>query len=191
MIKNNDTHLRDDELLATADGESLSAEKKRHVESCTACTNEIAGLRQALSHLRETPEPSLSPRLRRDLVQTYRSKRLKRRPFRGILSWRIPVYQAACLMAGAILAWEIVTPRPEASHQRAELLEELPAFTAAMPEFAIEQYSIDTRVGVSSRSNPSRRHAPDEPGSRRETAGWLAPSTEQTLEIDSCDVEGG
>jgi hypothetical protein len=191
MIRNSDSHLRDEELLAAADGESLSAEQKRHVETCVVCTNEIAGLRQALSHLREAPEPNLPPRLRRDLLQTYRSRRLKRRPFRRILSWRMPVYQAACLMVGAILVWEVVIPRREVLHQRAELLEELPAFTAALPEFAVEQYSIDPGRGVLFSSRPSHQRSPGKAGSSPKTAGWPVPSMGEPPEIDSCDVDTG
>jgi hypothetical protein len=190
MTTNDDTHLNDDELRAAAEGESLPEGLQRHADSCALCASQIAAAQQTFSLLRGTPEPSLSHRLRRDLLQTYRSKRLRRRPMRRLLSLRIPVYQAACLMAGAILAWELVTPRPEASQHREELLKELPGFTAAMTEFGGTEYGVDAWAGIAPRSKPSNGTPPNVAKLKQETIRWERPSGEDTPGVDSCAWKG-
>jgi hypothetical protein len=191
MTIHDDSHLNDNELRAAAEGESLPEGLQRHADSCALCASQIAAIQQTFSLLRGTPEPSLSHRLRRHLLQTYRLKRLKKRPMRRLLSLRIPVYQAACLMAGAILAWELVTPRPEASQHREELLKELPGFTAAMTEFGGTEYGIDAWAGLAPRLKPANGTRPNVANSKQETVRWERPSGENTPGVDSCDVEGG
>ena len=191
MITNDDAHLPEDELIAAAEGRALSADVQRHIDSCAACTREVLHMRQTVSLLKEAPSPSLSPALRRDLVRLYRSRRLKRRPFWSVLSWKIPVYQAACLVAGAILAWEVVTPHSEARGQHTELLEELPTFTAAMSELMVGQYWVDANVPEASASRRQDRPVSGEVGPGRDQPAQLSPSREQTPHVDSCDVQAG
>ena len=188
MITNDDIHLPEDELIAAAEGESLSVDAERHIASCASCSRLIMDVQQALSLLKHAPAPSLSNGLRRDLMQTYRSKHHKCMPLQRVLSWRIPVYQAACLVAGAILAWQVFTSNPQASHQHVELLAELPAFTAAMSELTTGQYYGEVREEVTTNAHSQHRPVLNETGSRQAPAEWISPSSRQTPGVDSCDA---
>ena len=122
-------HLTEDQLLAAAEGEALAASVKDHLADCERCRGDVNRMQAALAAIRAAPESRLSPELRERLVQLFERKRSRRRLLPRILTWRMPVYQAAGLAAAAVILWSLVAglrPRPERATMQAS-----PAFHTA------------------------------------------------------------
>jgi anti-sigma factor RsiW len=123
-------HLTEDQLLAAAEGEALAASVRDHLADCERCTRDVTRMQAAVAAIRAAPQPRLSAELRQDLVQRFERKRGRRRLLPGILTWRMPVYQAAGLAAAAVILWSLFAgPRPRV--ERTALREAGPAFHAA------------------------------------------------------------
>jgi anti-sigma factor RsiW len=123
-------HLTENQLLAAAEGEPLTPSAKDHLAGCERCSGDLSRMQAALAALRATPEPRLSAELRERLVQRFERRRSWRWLLPRVLTWRMPVYQAAGLAAAAVVLWSLVAaprPRPE----RAASMEASPAFHAA------------------------------------------------------------
>ncbi len=109
-------HLTEDQLLAAAEGGALTPPAKHHLAGCERCSGDVSRLQATLAAIRATPEPQLPADLRERLVGRLERRRSWRWLLPRIVTWRMPVYQAAGLAAAAVVLWSLVAaprPRPE------------------------------------------------------------------------------
>ena len=94
--------------MAAGDAAAL----ERHLNTCAACREMVAGRRAVDSLLDLWEAPEVSPAFNRQLYQRIQHETSRRdrvwQPFRWLMTWRgIPAAAAACLVAAGL----IVTPR--------------------------------------------------------------------------------
>jgi anti-sigma factor RsiW len=130
-------HLTEDQLLAAAEGEALAAPAPDHLEACERCRADVRRLRVALEAVRSAPEPFLPGDLRGRLMDRFERRKAIRWALPRILTWRIPLYQAAGLAAAAVLLWSLLTP-PSPRTIRVRGAMGAPAFHAAQSELVGE-----------------------------------------------------
>ena len=129
-MTSHEKHLTDDQLLSAAEGEALPRSLENHLKRCARCRAEADELRAPLKSIVETPAPTLTPELRERLISRYERRRAWRRVLPRILTWRVPLYQAAGLAAAAVVLWSLLAgPAPQA--RRAAAKTAPPAFHAA------------------------------------------------------------
>lgn len=115
-MQSHEEHLTDDQLLSAAEGHDLPRTSLDHLASCIRCRTELNKLRTPIRAMEETPPPALTRELRERLLERFEGKRRWRWALPRILTWRMPVYQAAGLAAAAVVLWSLLAaprPRPE------------------------------------------------------------------------------
>lgn len=132
-MRTQERHLTEDQLLSAAEGESLPEYLKQHLVTCTRCGAEVESLRAAVRVVSDAPQPQLSVHLRRHLIHRFRRRQSKRSLLPRIVTFRIPIYQAAGLAAAAVLLWTLLAPT---SRRDATVhgLTRPPTFHTAQPE---------------------------------------------------------